>query len=394
MRRFTNILASIVLCLSVIPSLAQKKVAIILQENGGATVLDEYLPPASVSRAQAVIDALAEGFMSLKSNLQVAGRYDKVVDLSDRLCTRRNLLAHLTDESALGNVVDLYIYGHGGVDRLSLFGGERLTGEGIRNLLTDARRQRGLNFTFNLRLVYMCNCHGSTCDDYWVGIGARASVGSRFLNCMPEPQITFFINDFVVNNVPVSRAAQNAWSLSRPFWTAVPTWQDRDPEHGNLNKIDQSEPVVSGPERNLRHTDIRLSVGEEREFTVSAKKAYNFPDLFVVAGERYTFSASGSWVNCNGCLTGSTSAGPGGYTPSPVDGGRRRTEYNMMALVGEMFSRNDDMTSYMSGQHFLVGRSATFTPTINGFLCLFANDGLAFYGDNSGSVTVTVRRTR
>ena len=372
---------------------AQKNVAIILQENGGATVLDDYLPAHVRPAAQSVIDALAEDFMVAKTRMQASAKYQKVINLTDRLCTKENLLTNLIQESSAGNTIDLYIYGHGEVGRLSLYREEGLTVNGIRGLLDEARQRRGQNFKFNLRLVYMCNCHGSSCNDAWVDIGAKVSIGSKFLNMMPEPQISFFINDFVVNNLPAATAARNAWSASRPFWTTVPTYQDRDPDAGNLNKIDQSMPVVAGPQPNLRHTEIRLSVGEERTFRVLAKNPYNFPDIFVYAGERYTFSATGSWVNCNGCLTGSTSTSAAGYTPTLADAGRRRGEYNMMALVGEVYGSNKDGLSF-TGRHFLVGRSATYSPTLNGYLGFFANDGLTFYGDNSGSVEVTVTRNR
>lgn len=371
----------------------QKKVAIILQENSGASILDNYLPANLVPTVQSVIDGLAEQFETVKTKLQTSQRYDKVINLSNTLCTKTNLLNNLINESLLGNTIDLYIYGHGGTDQLSLYNNQVLTGAGIRALLTEARQQKGSTFNFKLRLVYMCNCLGSTCNDDWVAIGAKASVGSKYLNCMPEPQITFFINDFVNNNLPVNTAAMNAWNASKPFWTLVPTYQTADPAYGNLNKIDQSQPVVAGSQPGLRHTNIRLSVGESRTFTVVAKTVYNFPDIFVYAGEKYTFSASGSWVNCNGCLTGSTTTGPAGYTPSALDGGRRRGEYNMMALVGEIYSNNNDGLSF-TGRHFLVGRSSTYEPTLNGYMGFFANDGLTFYGDNSGSVSVTITRNR
>jgi hypothetical protein len=374
-------------------SVAQKKVAIILQENSGATILDNVLPAQIIPSVQGIIDGLAESFETKKTSLLAAARYDKVINLSDARCTRANLLISLISESVAGNIIDLYVYGHGSTNSLMLYNGQVLNGAGIRSLLTDAQQQRGASFNFKLRLVYMCNCLGSTCNEDWVSIGAKASVGSKYLNFMPEPQITFFINDFVNNNLPVSIAAMNAWSLSRPFWTLAPTYQDRNPEYGNLNKIDQSQPIVAGNQPNLRHTDIRLSVGETRTFNVIAKTVYNFPDIYVYAGEKYSFSATGTWVNCNGCITGSTSTSAQGYTATLADAAKRRGEYNMMALVGELYDKNNDGLSF-NGTHFLVGKSATYSPTKNGYFGFFANDGLTFYGDNSGSVTVTVTRNK
>jgi hypothetical protein len=393
MRSIKSFLFLSILLLVVSVTNGQKKVAIILQENSGASILDNFLPASLVPTAQSVIDGLAEQFETMKTKIQTSERYEKVINLSNTLCTKSNLLSNLINESVLGNTIDLYIYGHGNTDQLFLYNNQVLSGAGIRALLTEARQQKGSTFNFRLRLVYMCNCLGSTCNDDWVAIGAKASVGSKYLNFMPEPQITYFINDFVNNNLPANVAAMNAWNASKPFWSLVPSYQTADPAYGNLNKIDQSQPIVAGTQPGIRHTNIRLSVGESRTFTVVAKTVYNFPDIFVYAGEKYSFTASGTWVNCNGCLLGSTSSGPTGYTATVADVGRRRGEYNMMALVGEMYSRNNDGLSF-TGKHFFVGRSAVYEPTSNGYLGFFANDGLTFYGDNSGSVSVTVTRNR
>ena len=371
-----------------------KKVAIILQENTGQSIFNDILPSPAKEAAQAVIDALAEGFESVKTNMQTAEKYDKIIDLTDINCTRAKLLTALTNESAAGNTIDLFIYGHGNKDLLLLFDNKSLTGAAsgtIRSLLTEARAQKGSAFNFNLRLVYMCNCFASSCNDDWVAIGAKASIGSAFLNCMPEPMITFFINDFVGNNVPANTAALNAWNASKIFYAAVPGYTTPDPANGNLNKIDQSKPVIAGSAPGIRHTNTRLSVNETRTYSVRAGNTHNFPTLFIRNGEKYSFTASGTWVNCSGCITGSKSSGPAGYTPSILDAARRQGSYNQMTLVGELYSKNNDALSY-TGKHFKVGTSATYTATSNGYLGFLANDILTGYGDNTGTVTLTIKR--
>jgi hypothetical protein len=381
-----------------------KKVAIILQENTGTTILNDILQSPTKEAATRVIDALAEGFESVKTHMQAAEKYSKIIDLSDINCTRAKLLTNLVNESAAGNTIDLFIYGHGGTNSLVLHDNARLTGQirsklgvvtsegNIRTLLSEARTQKGSRFNFKLRLVYMCNCFASSCNDDWVAIGAKASIGATFLNCMPEPMITFFINDFVVNNLPANTAALNAWNASKPFYVAVPGYLDVDATKGNLNKIDQSKPVVSGPETGIRHTNTRLSVNETRTFSVKAGTTHNFPTVFIRKGEKYSFTGTGTWANCNGCLTGSTSSGPAGYTPSLLDAGRRQGSYNMMTLVGELYSQNNNGLSY-TGIHFKVGTSATYAATSDGFLGFFANDIITGYGDNTGIVTLTIKRT-
>jgi hypothetical protein len=391
----TGILFTLLL-LSAFVTYGQKKVAIILQENTGATILNGVLQSPTREAAQRIIDAVAEGFETVKTHMQASEKYSKVIDLSDVNCTRAKLLANLITESAAGNTVDLYIYGHGGNDQLLLHNNAVLSGGlngNIRSLLTEARAQKGSAFNFKLRLVYMCNCFGSSCNDDWTAIGAKASVGSAYLNCMPEPMITFFINDYLNNNLPVNVAATNAWNASRLLYLAIPGYLEVDARNGKLNKIDQSKPVVSGSQPGLRHTNTRLSLNEERTFTVKAGSAFNFPTLFIRDDEKYSFTARGTWVNCNGCITGSTTIGPNGYTPTLLDAARRQGNYNMMTLVGELYSQNNVGTSY-TGKHFKIGSSTTYTASSNGYLGLFANDVITAYGDNTGSVSVTIKRTK
>jgi hypothetical protein len=392
-----RIASTVVACFLVVAIAPQARandpqpVAIILQKNGGTgTLFDEILTGSARTGAQRIIDALAETFESVKTEMQASGRYRRIINLTDTACTRANLKKALIDESVnpQTSAIDLYVYGHGGDGRLILHNGATLTGGvngNIRSLLTEARSDRGSSFNFKLRLVYMCNCYGSTVNADWVAIGARASVGSAFNNYMPEPMITTFINGFVNNNVPARTAADNAWNIARALYTLVPTYQDVEPQNGNLNKIDQSRPMVAGSNPNLRHTNLRLSVDETRTVTAQAKETHNWPTLFVRKGERYSFTASGTWKN------GSTSSGPVGYTPSMLDAGRRHTAYNMMTLVGELYSADKNPLTY-TGTHFRIGSSTSYTVPRDGFLGFFANDMIAAYFDNTGSVSVTIKR--
>ena len=195
---------------------------IILQENGGRLVyIDEYISGKTQTAIESVIDKTAETFMTVKSALQSLGFYTKVINLTDANCTRAKLLDNLIAETKAGRQVDLYIFGHGGNDLLSLFGNQNLTGGpsgNIRSLLTDARAREGAKFSFNLRLVYMANCVGGSTNDDWVAAGADASVGSICYNAMPEPMITLFTNKFVRENKTASVAATEAYNESVLAW--------------------------------------------------------------------------------------------------------------------------------------------------------------------------------
>ena len=88
----------------------------------------------------------------------------------------------------------------------------------IRALLPDAIN-RGVS-AINLRMVYMCNCYASTFNDEWIAIGAKASVGSRLNDYMPEPMTTFFVQNWL-NGQKVKDAAKNAYQATIPFYAVA-----------------------------------------------------------------------------------------------------------------------------------------------------------------------------
>jgi hypothetical protein len=202
-----------------LPPSVGKKVLIVLQENTGRlTYLPDSIPAHIKVMIETVIDTLAETFEDLKAGLQANGKYNKVVLLTDTNCTRSKLLENLVYYTKQGMTIDLLIMGHGGDNYLELHNHYHLTGQRIRDLLNDARNQgcQGIN----LRLVYMCNCWGSTTNDDWRAIGAKASVGPVGLNVMPEPQITFFLHNWLGGQKPW-QAAINAYNGSVPFYSLV-----------------------------------------------------------------------------------------------------------------------------------------------------------------------------
>jgi hypothetical protein len=219
------------------------KTMIILQENGGRLVyIDDYISGKTQTLIESVIDKTAETFESVKSALQSVGYYTKVINLTDANCTRVKLLDNLIAETKAGKQVDLFIFGHGGTDKLSLFGTEKLTGGptgNIRSLLSEARtKENNPKFNFNLRLVYMANCVGGSTNDDWVAAGADASVGSICYNAMPEPMITLFTNKFVRENKTASVAANEAYNESVFAWQTFSALYDL--------KLDEPPPAATG----------------------------------------------------------------------------------------------------------------------------------------------------
>jgi hypothetical protein len=206
---------------------------VLLQENSGRVPIDRSIPPEIRQVLSAIIDRLAETFENVKNRLQAGGRYDKVELLTDARCTRQSLLDTLVEQNLADRQIDLVVLGHGSPDTLYLHADERLTSALIRSLRDDAHG-KGLD-NLGIRMVYMCNCYGSSTNAAWLAAGARTSVGSRELNYMPEPMTTYFLNDWLAG-YNAAEAAQRAYSASRTLFTP---FLSRD-------LLDQSTPVVGG----------------------------------------------------------------------------------------------------------------------------------------------------
>ena len=408
---------------------AANRTLILLQENSnGTSYLEDILPdvPARAA-ADLIIDSFVEDsetakFRQLATSVpfgQSSAPYQRFIDLSDTRCTRTRLLNNLIAETNAGRTVDLAVLGHGSNEYLGLNDGDSLTGATgspftlepipgsfpprfrvvntfdpgtIRSLLTEARAREGANFNFKLRLVYMCNCFGSTLNDDWLAIGAKTSVGSLHNDYMPEPMITNFWNDFVLNDKRAALSASDTFATASLLYTPVPTYLTLDPETG-LNKIQDSRLVTLGNGNLIFKDEFQMAVGDSRNITVNANQTHKFP-IYTSAGESYTFSAGSTdtWINGNALF--STTSNANGYTPGLFDGGRRVSSAKMMALCGERFTHPDSNPfNFIGGSGFKIGTSLTHNAGY-GFLNLFANDVILGYGDNHGSISVTVRRTR
>jgi hypothetical protein len=384
---------------------------ILLQENNdGNSYMTDLLPAGPVrDAADAIVDSFIEGGEAAKFQALASGRYQRFVNLSDANCTRAKLLEQLIKQSKDGYVTDLAVLGHGSPESLRL-NGENLTGRTtttitspttglsttitnqgtIRKLLTDARATQGSTFNFKLRLVHMCNCFGATTNDDWLAIGAKASVGAPLINWMPEPMITYFWDDFVKNDKRVTQAAADSLAATRVIWQAVPGYTTV--QANGLTKLQETQQVVAGNGNLIFKDEYQLALNQSKTVTVQASLTHNFPTVYLVAGQKYTFTSGSSDTWKNGIDPFSTTVNANGYTPGPLDAVRRHPA-NMMRLIGERFIHpNSSPLNFIGGSGFSIGTSLTHTASGHGFLNLYANDIITAYADNSGSIAVTIKR--
>jgi len=129
-----------------------------------------------------------------------------------------------------------------------------------------------------------------------------------------------------------------------------------------------------------------LDVGETKIVTISANKVHDLTSIYMRSGQRFQFSTSSpAWRN------GDKSTDCDGYDGNILDIARRHPDLKMMVLVGEIFAQNN--SNNYTGTYFKIGCGRTLTVSKTGYLVCFANDNMVAYGDNSGVVTLTVKRT-
>ena len=337
-----NLIIASAALITVSASSAVNRTLILLQENSdGSSYMTSVLDPGPIrDAADAIVDSFIEGGEASKFQALANGRYDRFINLSDAACTRANLLAQLIQQSKDGYVTDLAILGHGSPESLRL-NAENLTGQTtstlinpitgvrstltnpgtIRKLLTDARATQGSAFNFKLRLVHMCNCFGGTTNDDWLAIGAKTSVGAPLMNWMPEPMITFFWDDFVKNDKRAIQAASDSLAATRVLWQVVPGYTTVQPN--GLTKIQETQQVVAGNGNLIFKDEYQLALNQSRTVTVQANLTHNFPSVYLVAGQKYTFTSGSSDTWQNGIAPFSTTVNAIGYTPGPTDALRR-----------------------------------------------------------------------
>jgi hypothetical protein len=128
-----------------------------------------------------------------------------------------------------------------------------------------------------------------------------------------------------------------------------------------------------------------LNVGESAQATIEAKKKWNDTGIELVSGHEYHFAATGQWtdwwIKCDA---------DGFDSPHLLlkvfEGLRRSPRSRWFALIGAI---NEGKP-----MQFEIGKDRTLVMPVSGILTCFANDTMGAYWNNSGSVQLTITRTR
>ena len=126
-----------------------------------------------------------------------------------------------------------------------------------------------------------------------------------------------------------------------------------------------------------------MNIGETQTAIILAKPHWNLTGIQLLAGEQYTMSAEGRWVDWF------IPHGPEGdpsdsFYMKAFEPLRRMKKENWFALIGAL---NSDIASA-----FLIGAGCNYAAQTSGELTCFANDVEGFYFNNYGQVTLSVTR--
>jgi hypothetical protein len=182
---------------------------------------------------------------------------------------------------------------------------------------------------------------------------------------------------------------------------------------------EDAPPITSGPYRPTR----KLAVGESATVEVCACEPWNETGLYLEVGY-YTFSVAGEWLDANipagpdgntgfsnwrqpavaatrvfrglGTLAGECEKLYGWLTgdkQASFIGARREPDLPWMSLVSYIANDAVSANGRRNASHQRLDiRRRTHHVSLPGYLYAFANDAWGFYGNNSGSVRLTVTR--
>lgn len=180
--------------------------------------------------------------------------------------------------------------------------------------------------------------------------------------------------------------------------------------HPSATDRHSSPPIVQA----AYHPTILLKPGEKQTVTIFAKEHWNETGIYLESGAQYRFQASGEWLDqsipCgpNGVGTGfhiayliadAWALGVKAFRASTGKKGakrgmRREEGARWFALVGAI-ANDGNPQNYGTPQpfeSFVIGNGCNYRIDKPGYLYCFANDLWKFYGNNRGSVALTVER--
>ncbi|TFH66435.1 MAG: hypothetical protein E4G90_03545 [Gemmatimonadales bacterium] len=114
-----------------------------------------------------------------KMKIELSEKAEKLATVLD-IPTKENLAKYLNELGAEGYEVDVFIFSHGWKNTFRCSKGTY----GDNGTVSQAYLEANVR-PLQIRMVWQCNCYGSTMNDCWVNLGAKAAGGSKFVSFYP-----------------------------------------------------------------------------------------------------------------------------------------------------------------------------------------------------------------
>jgi Uncharacterized alpha/beta hydrolase domain (DUF2235) len=160
-------------------------------------------------------------------------------------------------------------------------------------------------------------------------------------------------------------------------------------------KLDPRRPVFATDQYHPTAISQRLGINESATFTVDSREKHNWSAVLLEQGGAYEFQvpATAAWtdgdIHCGpiGWTSDVAARGPSAKFLQSMEAHRRLPTANWFELVGSLGDDDDLLFAIGAG-----GPGRRYRATRTGELFAFANDYPSLYGNNVGSIPVTVKR--
>lgn len=114
-----------------------------------------------------------------KGKIELSEKAEKLATVLD-IPTKENLAKYLNLLGDEGYEVDVFIFSHGWKNTFRVSKGTYGDNATVTQKWLEANVR-----PLKIRMVWQCNCYGSTMNDCWANLGAKASAGSKFVSFYP-----------------------------------------------------------------------------------------------------------------------------------------------------------------------------------------------------------------
>jgi uncharacterized protein (DUF2235 family) len=260
--------------------------------------------------------------------------------------------------------------------------------------------------------------------------GVHADVGGGYLeNGLADAALLWMINEAAACGLKFSKAIKQInpnhhdmmHDSCEGIFGVLPTQPRSIPNlknepsafHTSALQRQDDPPITQSPYRRAKLITPLLPI----VIDIHARLAWNETGIWLEAGVKYTFEASGQW------LDGTVKCGPGGTRDGNFHAGellnlvgsaldkletwygrlvknpevnfplsKRHRDYQWFALIGAIANGQgiDGKDFLLKPETFLIGEGCSYTPKKSGYFYAYTNDAWNCYENNAGHVALTI----